>query len=502
MNSDLKSQLMCQIERISNDEMALLKAINFVSSLSLPRRIENANVAMNILRNRNIVVPVVCDDMFEYVKDENTIVGIKDFICEQYCYIDNETRQSIKDNYYYGISLLEETEGDIHNGLYGLFERAIEEERIRLKSSAKNFLSYGDFPLIVTTFGFPIIEKELEDLNYCPEWYKPNKRNDIPLVREGFSRRVVYHIFGGKTDMQWVYNEETLLKFVHSLHSDDYGAKGFTNYLQGHGKDKPKRILVLGSSFSDWLFRFFVYPMFGDELKDACGYWLSLDDIEKELDFFLSRNKYMGLTNLREDDRVDEVLADATPLGGARPAPPGMPMIFVSYKSENRGTMEYKAIEGAKKILERQGKVWLYTERTNIGGDAYWVHIKQAVKECDLFIPLVTMRYMEDFKTLVDWVKYAGDDIKDADGEDANDKSEIMKQNPVVREAYYAIAYRKRCVPIVILDKNSGLDQKMVEDIAKDPNDSRNLPPQIFEGHTLLPYDDHHPDFFNLPKPD
>jgi len=77
-----------------------------------------------------------------------------------------------------------------------------------------------------------------------------------------------------------------------------------------------------------------------------------------------------------------------------------------------------------------------------------------------------------------------------------------MALRPVVREAFYAIAYGKKCAPVVIANQEGSLTGGTTESIIKDSNDGRNLPSCIFLEHTNLVHDDKDPKFYTLPKID
>ena len=347
------------------------------------------------------------------------------------------------------------------------------------------------------------------------EWYNPNRRNDLPILSHEKSR-IVYHIFGGETPSSWVYNEQTLLKFMHSLHSergeeeedddDDDIPSGLAivdDLCLKPGNEEAKSLLVMGSSLPDWLFRFFVYPMYENELKEVKGYWLSLDDIEEELDFFLERNNYTGQTNLRNWNRVETILAEAVPEEIEHVANESQkPKIFVSYKREVDNLQKEEEIQRVIDILCRQGVVWLDTQEVSDGGNAYWANIKNAVMNCDIFVPIVTERYIEEYLDAEDVSQITPEVFINADNSNANDNSRVIDLKPVLREAFYAIAYGKKCSPIVIYNEKTNLNAGSVEAIAKDNNDPHNLPLCIFGEHTLLLHDDKKPVFFKLPNID
>lgn len=511
----LKETLLQYINRLANNEDVLQKVLNYFISLEsyegVMPSIADDSVMEYIKDDVNIIVPFVCDDMFEYNKDGDSL-SLGEYICDKYMdrwHIKSETIKNIKSDFYFGLSLFEQDKRgkDFSNSLYDAIKKGIEEGDIKLRECVKDFLSKGVFPVIVTTFGFPLIEAALSDIGYESEWYNPNQRNDLPFIKNE-STRVVYHVFGGETSSTWVYNEQTLLKYVHALHSEDFCAKNLANYLRGTGNESVKRPLILGSTLPDWLFRFFVYPLYGEKFSESNGYWMSLDDIEKGLDLFLNRNKYTGQTNLRNGNRMDELLSEATVERIAVNQKEQKPYkIFVSYKREEPSSANSEKIERIYELLRKQAKatggdIWRDVYQVADGGNPYWANIKKAIKECNLFIPLVSLPYLNEFCEAPDITKYAEKPIPDAEQDKANDDKSIMALRPVVREAFYAIAYGKKCAPVVIANQEGSLTGGTTESIIKDSNDGRNLPSCIFLEHTNLVHYDKDPKFFTLPKID
>lgn len=473
---------------------------------------ENFNINI-VRRNKNIIVPVVCDDMFECVQEEgNPPISLSDFVlkhCSGYVEKEEEkedARKAFQSNYYYGISYIEEiTSEPLSNDLYKTFNEKIEKEEIRLKECVKEFLVKGNFPLIITTFCFPLIEKTLG--SFQSVWYHPHGRNDLPFNIDG-QTRIVYHIFGGEGPTTWVYNEDSLLDFMHSLHSVDYGAKCLSNYLCDNNSQVSK-LLVLGSILPDWLFRFLIYPMYNnnrENVKNGGGYWLSLESIEKSLDMFLERSNYKGKTDLRDakNDNLTEILNEIFPKDereGRSVQRMERRNIFISYKREKDGSEEDKKIKRVVEMLKMYGVIWLDMDNVATGGNEYWKNIKKAVQNCDYFVPLVTSSYLNEFKDAKDLSEVPNNDVSNSYYEDS-DAVRVLK--PVVREAYYCLSSKKKTVPIVILSKdNYGkvlLNAGFVERIANDKNDSRNLPLSIFSERTILEFDNDNPQPFIFPE--
>lgn len=513
--TEIKKRLLHHIDRISNNTNSLIKTLDFVESIESDSEnkpfINDEGLANSIKDDSGIIVPIVCDDMFEYIKDGNSL-SIGDFLSDKYKSekgVNEETTKAIRTDFYFGLSLLEQDKRgkNLSNSIYSAIINGISNGEIKLRESVKEFLLKGDFPVVITTIGFPIIESALSEKGYESEWYNPNQRNDLPFVKDEHSR-VVYHIFGGATSNAWVYNEQTLLKYVHALHTGDFCAKNLANYLRGIGNENVKRPLVLGSTLPDWLFRFFVYPLYGDKFSESNGYWMSLDEIEKGLDMFLNRNRYTGQTNLRNENRIDTILSEATPENNyINPEKQEPYKIFVSYKREKMNSANAEIIERIYELLRKQakatgGSVWRDIEQVSDGGNPYWANIKKAIKDCNLFIPIVSFPYLDEFIDAPDIVNYAEDPIPNAGFNEANDDERVKALNPVVREAYYAIAYGKKCAPIIITNKEGTLNGGTTEAINKSPIDNRNIPSYIFGEHTNLVHDDNNPKFFNLPQID
>lgn len=507
-NKEIINQLLTIIDENSENEIFLQNVLNVMRSWkSLSNHTIGSNgdkVGKLIKKYKSIIVPVVCDDVFEYVDDQNCTHTLNEFTRQRYGdFIDEEVETSIMSNLYYGITLYERTNNDsICSDFYNAIGEAVKNGKIKLKDSVRKFLKSGNFPVIVTTMGFPILENCLyNNKNVISEWYKPSDRNDLPL-NTSVGMHTVYHIFGGETEKQWAYNEQTLLMFVHALHSSDYGAKNLSNYLCGNVQEECKRLLVLGSTLPDWLFRFFVYPMYEDKMKDVVGYWLSLNDIEQGLNNFLERNRYSGQANLKQVGKVESIMKEATDEDAAQQTEQIQKYeIFMSYKREPDDNETTKRLERVKDILKKQGSVWIDRKEVADGGNHYWANIKKAVKGCNLFVPLVTLRYLDEYRNAPDIEKMAKEPILDAITE-ANDTDAVKQLKPVVREAYYALAYKKKCCPIVIDDGSGQLDGGTTEKIVKEKSDNRHLPLTFFNERTLLVHDNKKPALFNLPKID
>lgn len=475
-------------------------------------RIFDNKIDSKIKSNLADIIPIICDDMFEYFDENGRVCSLNEYmfslLSEQYDDCDEKLFK--EKNIYYAISYLENiNETSVEQFLHNALSTAIENGNIRLKGIVKDFLAAGIFPIVITTFGFTLLEdifRKETNKQIFSEWYSIAQRNDLPIIVKE-NRIIVYHLFGGETPYSWVYNEQTLLKFMHKLHDGDYGAKNLSNYLCRNNK----KLLILGSTFPDWLFRFLIYPIYEEKIGITDGYWLSLNSIDDELEFFLARNKYHGKMNLQNMNQIDSILNNAiirNKVDGQINASKEY-KIFVSYKRDNESDENAKILNRVIGILKKQGQVWLDVSNVADGGNPYWANIKRAIMcDCNLFIPLVTRKYIKEFTMLNDWNELKVEQCKQAEGDDANDTEVIQHLKPVVREAYYAIKAKSvrgssdtpiKFCPIVVVDgeiQNAG----HVEKIIREKTEGINMPSDIFLERTMVEHDDNNPKEFNLPN--
>lgn len=449
-------------------------------------------VFTNQLRNGLYnIIPVVCDDMFEYIDPhDGTPTSINEFVCEALGAKKNsKLHKAIAKNFYYGMSLSKVTASEI----YGAIDNAVSHNRIRLKECVREFLIRGNFPLIATTFGFPVIEKCIEEAGkqVKAEYYNIDSRNDIPFVYGRVYNTYVYHVFGGERSDRWVYNEQTLLQHMYALQNADTGAKNLSSCICP--ADKPMRqLLVMGSILPDWLFRFLVYPIYKDRLQHVGGFWISAQNTAQELKQFLLRNEYRFP---EPDDEIPNILHQAVEGQNQNDTENSKHYIFVSYKRDN----EDKSIGRLIDMLKMYGIVWVDLEKVADAGNPYWANIKKAIQNCHAFIPLITNKYIEvltsdenkdiDFKQLAESNPYVA---IEGNADAPNDTDAIENLTPIAREAYYAIACEKKICPIVISPEPClpGDIEKMAKDGIR--------PLRIFLGKTIVRYDDSNPTALNL----
>ena len=122
---------------------------------------------------------------------------------------------------------------------------------------------------------------------------------------------------------------------------------------------------------------------------------------------------------------------------------------------------------------------------------------KRGNKKCDVFIPLVTDKYKEvfslnqeiDLEKLILENPYVDEDVVN---KKHNDNYTIDQLAPIVREAYYAVACKKKICPISI--SSDPKEPGNIETMAK----KGLLPSCIFSGMNIICYNDNIPTELNI----
>lgn len=356
-------------------------------------------IISDMVKKRNTIVPIVGDDVIVYKeKDSGKEIPFQEFILREfqkkypYVEVSHADIVSMKERGYYGLSLMSQY---YERRFLDDFMDFVYDNRtcIKLKDEVFDFLVTFDFPIIITTVCFDIIEQqlkgELED--YKSIWYRLNKENS------SLPSRCVYHIFGqAKDGAKWVSDEDLLLSFLLSHNNIDCGAKGLTDYL----KENEKKLFVLGCNLPNWLFRFLWQPtQMGrmDNLKTTQGYWINKDKPEDSFENFLKKK------NFSADEQVKQILVDATKLlqeelqreseerSAAIDAEEHFD-VFISYASEDRqiATIIFEVLKNmnVKAWFDDRGKGEITP------GSHYWAKIENGIKHSAHFMPIITGNWM------------------------------------------------------------------------------------------------------------
>ena len=116
-----------------------------------------------------------------------------------------------------------------------------------------------DFDLFVTTTFDPLLEQAINDERFDGAQsteviaYSPNRVADLPTEREQLQRPVVYHLLGRlSASPTYVISDEDMLEFICALQSEHLTPEKLFHELEHN------HLLLIGSSFTNWLARLFL----------------------------------------------------------------------------------------------------------------------------------------------------------------------------------------------------------------------------------------------------
>lgn len=349
----------------------------------------------------NGIVPIIFDDMYEYYdENEGKRQSLHSYVVER---IIRKSRQrphftkkeltEILNGGYFGISLLLKKINGNYNNVYDVYKEA--GNRIQLKKHVRNFLIRGNFPLIVTTSCFPIIENDeiLRRKGYYSYYYTlPTPSNSISDEKlkceheREFPQRCIYHIFGKacRNGYKWGYNEKMILEFLKAAHSDMCTYKNLRGYFN---HQPPKTMLLLGNNTPDWLFRFLVSSMYGRDIYDEdCGYFITEGTGRTEF----SLNKFLTDISFETETQMDTVLKSVYE---NFPKPDETKYVFISYAHEDHDI----AIKIKEKLenTNKDAKLKFWIDDNLVLGKRYWQDIMDKIGNSLYFLPIITNAYIE-----------------------------------------------------------------------------------------------------------
>jgi TIR domain-containing protein/SIR2-like protein len=262
-----------------------------------------------------------------------------------------------------------------------------------------------DFDLFVTTTFDPLLEQavNLERFQGAQSTeviaYSPNRVADLPTERERLQRPVIYHLLGRlSASPTYVISDEDLLEFICALQSEHLTPEKLFHELEHN------HLLVIGSSFTNWLAQLFlrmtkrhrlsdprdVGEVLADNHSDSDGRLLSfLQHVSVRTRIYSGAGKFVEELHRRWTIRRKP--ADVIEIGAApqRFLPPEREMpenaVFVSYARE-----DLAAVQKLKTGLDAAGvRAWFDLERLE-SGDDYDRKIQRNIARCSYFIPIVS----------------------------------------------------------------------------------------------------------------
>ena len=280
----------------------------------------------------------------------------------------------------------------------------------------RKLLSIKQFPFVITTSFTPVIEQAMQhiwkdELKVMKFNNNPSENDDI-RDSEDLRKPTIYYMFGKVCAgaHRYVLTDLDLLGFVSSWLSNDNKVcpKNLCNGL------KDKYLLMLGNTYSDWLFRFIWYSMrrkanLGDGM-------LAYDVLDESLINFLERTATFTKQNTSYVidqilDRLDKKLKEneATKFN----KPEDNMDVFISYSRSDSHLAEqlYKA-------LTAQGKRVWYDKHNITYGGLFMDEIRRAIRTAKYFVPILTHNiekekkdshvYRNEWDTAIEWAKGMG----------------------------------------------------------------------------------------------
>lgn len=174
-------------------------------------------IISDMVKKRGTIVPIIGDDTIVYrEKNSGEEIPFQEFILREFqkkyphVEVSDADVVSMRERGYYGLSLMSQY---YERRFLDDFMDFVNDNRscIKLKDEVLDFLVTFNFPIIITTVCFDIIEQQLRGKieDYKSIWYRLNKENST------LPARCVYHIFGqAKDGSKWVSDEDLLLSFL------------------------------------------------------------------------------------------------------------------------------------------------------------------------------------------------------------------------------------------------------------------------------------------------
>jgi TIR domain/SIR2-like domain len=262
-----------------------------------------------------------------------------------------------------------------------------------------------DFDLFITTTFDPLLEQAVNAERFQGAQtaevvaYSPNRVADLPSERDRMQRPVVYHLLGRlSASPTYVISDEDTLEFICALQSEHLTPEKLFHELEHN------HLLLIGSSFTNWLARLFLRMAKRRRLSDPRDVGEVLADSHSvgdgRLMGFLQQVSVRTRVYSGAEKFVDELHrrwtvrrgpGEVVALGAApqRFVPPERDMaenaIFISYARD-----DLAAVQRLKSGLDAAGlTTWFDLERLE-GGDDYDRKIQRNIARCSFFVPIVS----------------------------------------------------------------------------------------------------------------
>lgn len=290
--------------------------------------------------------------------------------------------------------------GEIED-VYGELSQIVRAADLPLPEPLRKLAAIRPLRLFVTTTFDPLLQRALDEVRFGGEpgtqvlSYRPEKWDDLPVLKHGDLAPTVYHLFGRLSSLQeYAVTDEDVLEFMHALQSESRRPTELLAYL------RQQNGLLLGCNFADWLARFFLRLAKTDRLLRAGGKTDFVADGRMQQDAALKYfiKEFGGRTKVFTGNDAVEFVDELHTRWMSRPQPPAdTPVdvelwmkpgsVFLSYASEDR-----EAVETLRAGLDAAGiDVWF--DRQDLKpGDAFKEKILANIDGASLFVPVLSRR--------------------------------------------------------------------------------------------------------------
>ena len=266
-------------------------------------------------------------------------------------------------------------------------------------SLLKRIFSIKQFPFVITTSFFPVVETAMKEI-WAPRTVKVMKFNNDPVttntlgvgdIREDRDIKdpTVYYMFGNpdKAAHKFVVTDTDMLSFCKSWMSNDSRPRNLSNVLRN------KYLLVFGSNYPDWLFRFIWYSInqSGDSLSHSMvekpGMVVEetadpgLLEFLNRVDTFTQKDPYQVVDTIEAKLKEREAEIEAHRFDYAKK----YTNVFISYSR-----VDQKAADTLYESLSSLGlDVWYDRRKLKLGSD-FTQEIEDAINSTQFFIQIMS----------------------------------------------------------------------------------------------------------------
>lgn len=271
--------------------------------------------------------------------------------------------------------------------IYYLVNKVFAKNSFPPSQRLQRLLSIRQFPFVITTSFTPVVEKAMrkvwgDELQVMRFNNNPSENDDIKSGAD-LRKPTVYYMFGkvGEGAHKYVLTDIDMLDFVSSWLSknNDILPKNLCGELQ------KKYLLMLGTDYANWLFRFIWYSMRKGNLGQGM---LGYDRLDDSLINFLERAETFTKHDTSEvidqiTARLDKKITEHEKTKFDRPE--DNVDVFISYSRSDSDVASH-----LYDALTAQGlRVWYDRKNLTDGGD-FMEEIRKAIRTSKYFVPILS----------------------------------------------------------------------------------------------------------------